>query len=125
MFWKSFLVAFLLDNKKYFYSSKKNNSVIQMSDTSINYLFKQNMRFSDGCDHTFNETDNEKLDNEKLLIKIRENYKKMELLRTLESINLSLESKIIIIDEYKRYNEPKIKTINIKDGGLFKDWDNI
>jgi hypothetical protein len=125
MFWKSFLVAFLLDNKKHFYQSKKNNSIIPMCESSINNLWKKSVRLSDGFDHTFNETETQTFDNEMLLMKIVENSKKMALLKTLENKDISNDVKILFIDEYKKNNESKIPTVNIKGGGLFKDWDNI
>lgn len=96
-----------------------------MCESSINNLLKQSVRLSDGFDHTFNETEMQSFDNEMLLMKIVENSKKMALLKTLENKDISSDVKILFIDEYKKNNESKIPTVNIKSGGLFKDWDNI
>lgn len=125
MFWKSFLVAFLLDNKRRFISPPNKRNFVMEQKTSvnnelINNLWKPNAIFSDGRDHTINETLNQTL-----LIKIAENYKKKDLLTILESPRLSNITKLLYIDEYNTIEQSKIQTINIKAGGLFKDWDNI
>lgn len=69
-----------------------------------------------GCDCRFgNETETET----ELLYNITRNFHKMTLLRYLESPDISLNDKIETI----RRNQESTKIgINLKAGGLFKDW---
>lgn len=123
MFWRSFIMAFLFENKKHFCIIKRN--CIQNVDYSTNAelihnLWKPTPKYSDGIDHTRNDTFNATL-----LFNIANNYRKMNLLKTLEDNNNSIEKKILFIEEYKKGIEPSIKGIDIKAGGLMKDWEDI
>ena len=116
-------MAFLFENKKHFFTIKRN--CIQSVDYSTNVelihnLWKQNTKFSDGIDHRGNDTLNATL-----LINIASNYKKMNLLKILEDNNNSIEKKKLFIEEYRKTIEPTIKGIDIKAGGLMKDWEDI
>jgi hypothetical protein len=116
-------MAFLFENKKHFCIIKRN--CIQTVDYSTNAelihnLWKPNPKYSDGIDHTRNDTLNTTL-----LLNIANNYRKMNLLKKLEDNNNSIEKKILLIEEYKKSIEPSIKAIDIKSGGLMKDWQDI
>jgi hypothetical protein len=140
MFWKSFFLAFLLDNKKYLYnhsncgrkkrnvipqhvfifnSANLNDPIVNNASELINKLWKKS---SDGYDHRFNNT--EEIDST-LLAKLVENNYKMNVLKFLTNKDISTNTKLLHIDEYKNSIHSKINGIDIKAGGLFKDWDNI
>ena len=131
MFWKSFLLAFLLDNKGHMFMKLKNNTkcnnVMRTEENSFNNDLITNLRkttniISDGKDHRFNENNDT---NSFIIIKLIENYEKMELLKTLENKKLSILTKTLYIEEYNKLNEEKVSSINLKAGGLYKDWYNI
>ena len=72
-----------------------------------------------GCDCRFsNETETET----ELLYNITRNFRKMTLLRYLESPDISLNDKIETVRLNQEEESAKI-SINLKAGGLFKDWD--
>jgi hypothetical protein len=116
-------MAFLFENKKNFFIIKRNciqNMDYSANNELIHNLWKSTAKYSDGADHTRNDTLNTTL-----LLNIANNYRKMNLLKTLEDNNNSIEKKILLIEEYKKSIEPSIKAIDIKSGGLMKDWEDI
>jgi hypothetical protein len=133
MFWKSFFLAFLLDNKKYLYNSRKevrmkrnvimclniNDPIVNNASELINKLWKKS---TDGCDDRFNDT--EEIDTASL-VKLVENNYKMNMLKTLTNDDISNNAKLLHINHYNKLTNPKISGLNLKAGGLFKDWDNI
>jgi hypothetical protein len=71
-----------------------------------------------------NETDplNDNID---LLIKIRQNFYKLRLLKYLENEKISIIDKVKLVEDYeKNTSESKYKA-NLFSGGLLKDWDNF
>lgn len=64
------------------------------------------------------------------LYDIKKNLLKKEILKSLENSNNSINQKLEIIDSYNKVNNDtdsnlffsKISSINLKNGGLFKDW---
>jgi hypothetical protein len=126
---RSFILAFLLDSKRYAFlpvlAENKRNIVIVSCVSSKKELLNdywRPLKISDGFDARFNETD---VVNNTFLSTIRINYKKMALLKTLENPNLSNMTKLSYIEDYIRPNEPTVSSLNIKAGGLFKDWESI
>ena len=126
---RSFVLAFLLDSKRYTFlpvlAEKKRDITIVRSVSNKKELLNdywRPLKISDGFDERFNETEEV---NNTFLSTIRMNYKKMGLLKTLENPNFSNISKLSHIEDYKRTIEPTVSSLNIKAGGLFKDWENI
>lgn len=64
-------------------------------------------------------------ENQIMLDKIRLNYKKYDLLKKLESNQISIMEKMKRIEEYKKetFQEPNPFIFNLSAGGLFKDFD--
>lgn len=133
MFLKSFLIAFLLDNKQRIFSrlTKKNALLGKVDGTLeetvenasienviISNLWRKSLTTNDGNDYRYNLTMET---NHTLLSSIKDNMHKLELLKTLESKQLSNITKLLFIEEYNK-NHPKITAVNIKSGDLFKDW---
>ena len=94
------------------------NKLLKDSDKTIKSIY-------DGCDCrfiNFNDTNkNTNIDDEKLLIKIRENFEKKKLLDKLQNSDISIVDKFNIAESF--LNENITYGYNIHAGGLFKDWD--
>jgi hypothetical protein len=133
MFLKSFLIAFLLDNKERIVSSLTNKNALfgkvdgkgdltvesgSIDEVIISNLWRKSLTTNDGNDYRFNLTTET---NNILLSSIKDNMYKMELIKTLESKQLSNITKLLLIEEYNK-KDPKITGVNIKAGDLFKDW---
>jgi hypothetical protein len=91
------------------------NRILKDSDKAIKSIY-------DGYDCRFinlNDT-NINIDDEKLLVKIRENFEKKKLLDKLQS-DISIINKVTIGENF--LNENSTYGYNINAGGLFKDWD--
>lgn len=61
------------------------------------------------------------IEEKNLISKIIENYKKKDLLDYLKSNNINILNKVNTINKVNNNNIPK--SINLKSGGLLKDWD--
>jgi hypothetical protein len=139
MFWRQLLVSLFLNIKQstiQTYKLKLSTDYLpdpapsvgqepkpEVPETSFT-LLKYNNGIVDkqysGCDcrfgnETYRETETE------LLYNITRNFHKMTLLRYLESPDISLNDKIETIR--RNQEESKNIGINLKEGGLFKDWD--
>jgi hypothetical protein len=91
------------------------NRILKDSDKAIKSIY-------DGYDCRFinlNDT-NINIDDEKLLVKIRENFEKKKLLDKLQS-DISIINKVTIAENF--LNENVTYGYNINAGGIFKDWD--
>jgi hypothetical protein len=58
-----------------------------------------------------------------VLEKIKISFIKFNLLKTLESSNISMNRKVDLLHENRHLFEKTQYVNNIKEGGLFKDWD--
>lgn len=58
----------------------------------------------------------------KILSTINDNFYKKKLLQTLENNRYSDLYKLILIEEYNKYNNPT-SIMNYESGGLYHDWD--
>lgn len=74
----------------------------------------------DGCDHRFINSSVACVNDEQLMIKIRENYERKKILNKLQS-DISIINKVTIAENF--LNENVTYGCNINAGGLFKDWD--
>ena len=90
-----------------------------IDETGIDKLFLKYRNLS-GIDETY--VKNETYDNE-LLEKIKISFIKFNLLKTLESSNISMNRKVDLLHENRHLFEKTQYVNNIKEGGLFKDWD--
>jgi hypothetical protein len=91
------------------------NRILKDSDKAIKSIY-------DGYDCRFinlNDT-NINIDDEQLMVKIRENYERKKILDKLQS-NISIINKVTIAENF--LNENVTYGCNINAGGLFKDWD--
>ena len=91
------------------------NRILKDSDKAIKSIY-------DGYDCRFinlNDT-NINIDDEKLLVKIRENFEKKKLIDKLQS-DISIINKVTIAENF--LNENVTYGYNINAGGIFKDWD--
>ena len=62
-------------------------------------------------------------ENQLVILKIREMYKKMNLLRTLENSKVGLKVKADLVEIYDNENTNKSKYVyDITSGGLYNDW---
>jgi hypothetical protein len=95
------------------------NKLLIDSDKSIKGKYDGNCRLINLND-TAIDIKNTNIDDEKLLIKIRENYRKKNILDKLQS-DLSIINKVTIAENF--LNENSTYGYNINAGGLFKDWD--
>lgn len=115
MFWKSFIVTFLLQQKRVYVHRL-------FVDTQPILKYRPDTFFStnvSGCDMRYNETKN---DDAAILLNItRFNYQ-MKLLNKLENPNISQNDKLDAIERYNNDNSPSKYLPNIKAGGLFKDF---
>jgi hypothetical protein len=59
-----------------------------------------------------------------VIMNITQFLEKMNLLRDLENDNLSRNSRLNTLDEYKKLHEPSPLKFNIFGGGLQNDWSN-
>jgi len=93
------------------------NRILKDSDKAIKSIY-------DGYDGRFinlNDTNiNNNIDDEKLLIKNRENFEKKKILDKLQS-DISIINKVTIAENFLKENITY--GYNINAGGLFKDWD--
>lgn len=81
-----------------------------------NHNHNNNTDFS-GCDMRYNTTT---IADHAAILRIVNLNEKMKLLKTLENPAISINQKIRIIKKDK----PKIIILNLKAGGLFKDWES-
>jgi membrane-bound lytic murein transglycosylase MltF len=98
-----------------FLSCLQNNKLIPIKNISNTFQSKKNDYKYDGFDHRYNknETDNEKV----TLHKIYKHFQNKNLLDILKNENISLVTKILIL------NDNSIKKYDIFAGGLMKDFD--
>ena len=91
------------------------NRILKDSDKAIKSIYDgYDCRFIDLNDTAIN------IDDEKLLVKIRENFEKKKLLDKLQC-DISIINKVTIAENF--LNEIVTYGYNIHAGGLFKDWD--
>ena len=74
----------------------------------------------DGCDHRFINLSVSCVNDEQSMIRIRENYRKKNILDKLQS-DISIINKVTIAENL--LNENVTYGCNIHAGGLFKDWE--
>ena len=74
----------------------------------------------DGYNHRFINSSITLVNDEQLMVKIRENYGKRKILDKLQS-DISIINKVTISENF--LNENVTYGYNIHAGGLFKDWD--
>jgi len=94
-------------------------------------------KYTDGCDHRY-LTANESfsINNNTVapfayqseatvedIYKFNGYFYKLKLLKKLTSPEISEQEKISAIDTYEGYNNSSKYTIDLKAGGLYKDWD--
>lgn len=135
MFWKTFLISFMLNNKKYttlmLLDSNKLHNVISEKiprrcrsysdelggDLEVN---KSNCFFQKkGYDNRFNDSEN--YDNSDLIFNITKYSIQYKLLKELEKNNTSTHVKLDLINNYnKQFQKPL--TYNVFAGGLLDDW---
>ena len=59
----------------------------------------------------------------KILSTLNDNFYKKNLLKSLESNRYCELYKVLLIEEYNKYNNnPSISSMNFESGGLYKDW---
>lgn len=73
-----------------------------------------------GLDQRYKESPNDEYLSE--LHKLEDNYKRLDILRTLENTELSNNHKIALIDQF-HYLINGESVMNITSGGLYEDWD--
>ena len=86
----------------------------------IKDFIKLDINELDGCDHRFINSSITLVNDEQLMVKIRENYGKKKILDKLQS-DISIINKVTISENF--LNENVTYGYNIHAGGLFKDWD--
>ena len=147
MFWKSFLISFLINNAqlsnkiKNRFSYKLNidldcipepepNPIINQPPETLSYkddviilkyrdtAIKKEYRGIDGR-FPINSTD---YDND-IILNVTRNMHKLDLLMYLENSDRSIHNKISLIEDHLKDEIPSLPAPNIKMGGLFKDWD--
>jgi hypothetical protein len=114
-----FLFTFLKYKNRIFMrlnTENKNDQWISMVKAN-NYTLKNNM--TSGYDGRYNITE---ILNNTEIEKIKENFNKYNLLKTLEDKKIPIQHKIKLIDNYNKNNYQSVYVTNITKGGLFKDW---
>ena len=132
MFWKTFFISFVLNNKnnmKFILLDKKNSHNF-VSET----IPRRPRSYSDELDSEKNKSffyqksgyDNRDLQSDEtdIIFNITEFYTKMDLLKKLENKNISESVKIELIKNYKN-DLPSGLTYNNLAGGLYDDWDFV
>lgn len=111
-----FLFTFLKYKNRTFMTlntDNKNDKWISMVKAN-NYTLKNNM--TSGYDGRYNVTE---ITNYAEIEKIKNNFNKYNLLKTLEDNKIPIQHKIKLID---KNNYQSVCSNNITKGGLFKDW---
>ena len=151
MFWKSFLISFLINNAplsnkiknrfKNRFSYKLNIDLDYIPDPEPNPIINQppeTLRYKDdviilkyrdtainkeyrGIDGRF-PINSTDYDND-IILNVTRNMHKLDLLRYLENPDHSNHNKISLIEHHFQDELPTLPAPNIKMGGLFKDWD--
>jgi hypothetical protein len=151
MFWKSFLISFLLNNAplsnkiknrfKNRFSYKLNIDLDYIPDPEPNPIISQPpetpsykddviiLKYRDtainkeyrGLDGRFPFNSTD-YDND-IILNVTRNMHKLDLLRYLENPDHSNHNKISLIEQHVKDEIPSLPAPNIKMGGLFKDWD--
>jgi len=137
MFWKTFLISFMLNNKKFtslvFLDSNKLNKGLSEKiprrlrsysddfDDDLEINKNKSFRFfkKKGYDNRFNDSENS--DNLDIIFNITNFHTQYKLLKELEKNNTSTHVKLDLINNYNK-NFPKPLTYNVFAGGLFNDW---
>jgi len=126
MFWKTFLISFMLNSKKHttlvFLDSKNTHLTLQDSipkkqrksfDEEDNILINNQKKGYDNR-YNFSEKTNE-------MFNITKFNTQLKLLKQVENKNINEVIKRDLIDEYnKKYS--KTPTYNVLAGGLYNDW---
>ena len=123
------LYCFFMGNFNIFINKNadKNSDMNIISDTIINETPNPNpnpinKKINNGCDERYNESD---IDFEKLY-NIQKSFKKIALLKTLESPTISIIEKLDKINYYSFLFNETMKSkmgISTREGGLYNDWD--
>ena len=126
MFWRTLLYGFLLRSQEnirtiYRISTSTTEDISKPRQTNP-YLLNQNQTFF-GYDHRHSPYRNTTQDH-MVIMNITQFLEKMNLLRDLENDNLSRNSRLNTLDEYKKLHEPSPLKFNIFGGGLRNDWSN-
>jgi hypothetical protein len=136
MIWKSLLAGFLLNPRKpiklfthrraALFAEPLPESMSQFLETNnltailAKPYNRRSHKLYSGLDGRFNETD---IDHE-LLYDISISFYKYKLLKTLENEDISVFTKLEIIETYNSENEISKLAPNMEAGGLWKDWMN-
>lgn len=128
MIWKPFFFSFLIEMSHKRSPRQKHTSLEDFSFSSQNMEHK-NITLADiykpyplssraGHDCRYNETEE---DNIEFIYKIIVNSKKMDLLKKLESNEISIYDKLYMIESQDQERESPY-LMNISAGGLWTDW---
>uniref|UniRef100_A0A6C0D3I5 Uncharacterized protein n=1 Tax=viral metagenome TaxID=1070528 RepID=A0A6C0D3I5_9ZZZZ len=140
MFWRTFLISFVLNHREYFQTSLHNSNIIEeylpkqpikiaSPDSSANIKRLQmnphvNESFFAGYDMRRGPFRNETLDN-MVIMNITRFRKQMDLLCYLENNGTSEIDKLTAIEDYNRMNYPNQFKPNLKSGGLLGEWSDV
>jgi len=120
MMWKNIIISILLNiNTKVMsymindYKSYSDFLSLSKRDRVINCISGNDYR------HSINKTS----DNE-IIAKMIKNNHQMELLNKLESKTISQSNKLNLIEQYNKDYGVNLMVSNIKNGGLYKDWNS-
>ena len=126
MFWKTFFITFIFQNKKYIKFTKLdathnflNSDKIPIKRKNFEKTNSSNDNRS-GYDNRFNESES----NTHTILNIVKIHKQMQLIKILENKNISENLKIDSISNYTKVFMPLPIVPNIFGGGLLNDWNS-